>query len=276
MRKLALPVHDDASTYRRVAVRLNYETYENVEPYVLERFADFKEAFREKRVLQEVGHPLDLQLTMLSAFYDVATKEIESYKDALRRHNGFGCPYCGEYCSTPDLDHYLPRSKYGELSLYSHNLIPSCSTCNRKLGTLVGPDLAIYPYGDTFLSEQLFMSRISWVSGVPVFKLLLSDRLDRKAYTRLQAHCTRLEIEKRFIYFAASSVPRYRRMALATKALPSLRRAILAERDTYLPNPGINAWPVILSDLLTSDDAILEWLLQTANNERVNIAVRGT
>ncbi|WP_336637852.1 hypothetical protein [Lysinibacillus fusiformis] len=57
------------------------------------------------------------------------------------------CPYCNrlytltiickkvgtktEYVTRPELDHYLPKSKYPLFGLSFNNLIPSCSICNR-------------------------------------------------------------------------------------------------------------------------------------------------
>src|SRR3546814_13583997 len=46
------------------------------------------------------------------------------------------CPYCG-FGEPRDLDHYLPRSGYGELAIYPNNLVPSCSPCNNAKRTVV-------------------------------------------------------------------------------------------------------------------------------------------
>jgi 5-methylcytosine-specific restriction endonuclease McrA len=51
------------------------------------------------------------------------------------------CPYCG-FGELKDLDHYLPRSIFGELAIYPNNLIPSCGPCNnakRKIVPGQGP-----------------------------------------------------------------------------------------------------------------------------------------
>ena len=49
------------------------------------------------------------------------------------------CPYCG-FGEPRDLDHYLPRGSFGELAIYSKNLIPSCSPCNNAKRTVVPGD----------------------------------------------------------------------------------------------------------------------------------------
>src|SRR5215210_611572 len=51
------------------------------------------------------------------------------------------CPYCG-FGEPTELDHYLPKSTYGELAIYPRNLVPSCGPCNNAKRTIVpgGPD----------------------------------------------------------------------------------------------------------------------------------------
>lgn len=42
------------------------------------------------------------------------------------------CPYCGEQITVVEIDHFLPKSKYPLLSIYSNNLVPSCVECNKE------------------------------------------------------------------------------------------------------------------------------------------------
>lgn len=42
------------------------------------------------------------------------------------------CPYCGECITVVEIDHFLPKSKYPLLSIYSSNLVPSCVECNKE------------------------------------------------------------------------------------------------------------------------------------------------
>lgn len=45
---------------------------------------------------------------------------------------GKPCPYCGERITVVEIDHFLPKSKYPLLSIYSSNLVPSCVECNKE------------------------------------------------------------------------------------------------------------------------------------------------
>jgi hypothetical protein len=73
------------------------------------------------------------------------------------------CPVCGSQ-SAATLDHYLPRSKYPEFSVYSWNLIPACFDCNtHRNDTYVGigiHDRLIHPYYDNFVSRRLLSIKI--------------------------------------------------------------------------------------------------------------------
>ena len=44
------------------------------------------------------------------------------------------CPYCN-VAIVDTLDHVLPKKVYPEFSVLAQNLVPSCSTCNRKKGS---------------------------------------------------------------------------------------------------------------------------------------------
>ena len=66
---------------------------------------------------------------------------IQGYK-TLEMMNVKSCPFCNrqfiitnsEAGVRPDFDHFLPKSKYPVLAVSFYNLIPICSTCNKKKG----------------------------------------------------------------------------------------------------------------------------------------------
>lgn len=74
------------------------------------------------------------------------------------------CPYCnrqyiftiaktgGQSSIRPQIDHFIPKSKYPLLVLSFYNLIPACSECNRIKRE---EELDIYPYTDGFDSLGL-------------------------------------------------------------------------------------------------------------------------
>jgi len=63
-----------------------------------------------------------------------------------------GCPYCGGIGSVKELDHFLPKSKYPQVSLLTSNLVPSCKICNQDLKkskfAKAYEEQIIHPYND--------------------------------------------------------------------------------------------------------------------------------
>ncbi|UDW03778.1 hypothetical protein FHQ13_027355 (plasmid) [Bacillus cereus] len=87
-----------------------------------------------------------------NAFSDKSKTKYNAYT-LTKKLKIISCPYCnrvytltiicktkndgGEntnYVTRPELDHYLPKSKYPILGLSFNNLIPSCSICNKLKG----------------------------------------------------------------------------------------------------------------------------------------------
>lgn len=93
--------------------------------------------------------------------YDGDKNGVHLDKTAFVRERGLKvCPYCGRVpidmaevdgsVSKPNIDHFLPKSKYPFLAMSYMNLIPACSTCNEAAnkGTL---DPLTYPGYDLLL-----------------------------------------------------------------------------------------------------------------------------
>lgn len=83
------------------------------------------------------------------------------------------CPMCGSETHNT-LEHFLPRRPWAELSFFSLNLLPSCSSCNSKRGNQANapnttPRL-LHPYFDEdLLSKQIHITEISSPFDAPKF-----------------------------------------------------------------------------------------------------------
>ena len=70
------------------------------------------------------------------------------------------CPCCGGIGISAQLDHYLPKQKYPQYSVYPKNLIPCCRDCNegykKAIFATQEKDQLIHPYFDKeiFFNEQ--------------------------------------------------------------------------------------------------------------------------
>ncbi|KAJ84727.1 HNH endonuclease [Enterococcus faecalis] len=70
-------------------------------------------------------------------FYDnkIAKEKIGKIYNALLKNNNAICPVCGAHADT--LDHVLPKTIYTQYCITPINLVPLCSRCNRKKGTII-------------------------------------------------------------------------------------------------------------------------------------------
>jgi len=81
------------------------------------------------------------------------------YNYLLSLSDGGLCPYC-EISEITSLDHVLPKSSFPQYSIFSQNLVPSCTRCNSmgKLDIISSSELdqIIHPYLDNniYFNEQ--------------------------------------------------------------------------------------------------------------------------
>lgn len=138
------------------------------------------------------------------------------------------CPYCG-ISESSTLDHYLPKERYPEFSIFPKNLVPSCGVCNtRKKDRILeaGTDVRMFlhPCFDTIPDAEFLAVR----TRLEVDGLILSYRLTRpvgmavRTFRHLRSHFTELNL-----------ADRYRRMGLVHlgEQYPSLLRAYGGAED---------------------------------------------
>lgn len=70
------------------------------------------------------------------------------------------CPFCGGIGIPTQLDHFLPKSRYGHFSVLPYNLVPICKDCNTEYKKEFSPNIKnkqlIHPYldDDCFFNQQ--------------------------------------------------------------------------------------------------------------------------
>jgi 5-methylcytosine-specific restriction endonuclease McrA len=114
--------------------------------------------------------------------------------DKLRSIAPLGkCPYCG-FGHVSTLDHYLPKSKYPQLSVTPLNLIPACTDCNKgkNAGAATNAEeQSLHPYFDHehFVNEQWLFAELIQSSPVAArFYVSSPDHWDAISKNRVYAH----------------------------------------------------------------------------------------
>jgi hypothetical protein len=97
--------------------------------------AAFTQAIPDVHALQKM-RASQAEIDTLIDSYDNRTAAIKrrlaDMRASLHPEHADLCPYCS-LDSNPDLDHYLPKIRYPEFSLYAYNLIPICTLQSKKI-----------------------------------------------------------------------------------------------------------------------------------------------
>lgn len=111
------------------------------------------------------------------------------------------CPFCG-FGYPANVDHYLPKSKYPQFSVFPSNLVPACRDCN--VGKLAGfaktkAEQGIHPYFDeALINEQWLFAQVlprNFVIDFYVNPPKLWAKDDRR---RIHVHFDSLGLASRF------------------------------------------------------------------------------
>lgn len=107
------------------------------------------------------------------------------------------CPLCGRG-SAVSLDHFLPRSKFPELTVFSLNLVPCCNRCNMLKGDQFRRhDGArfLHAYFDALPDEEILCAHIYTDQSVIVeFDVQTVEYIDAAMLSNVQFHFEQLHL----------------------------------------------------------------------------------
>ena len=157
---------------------------------IKKRFQDFEvNKYKLENLIQQYLKPkkckdIDDLACDLYKLYDSIN---DGFKEEIRKISGDVCPYCG--IDRPShLDHFIPRSKFPEFSIYSSNLIYVCSICNSKYkGDKIlnskGERIFFNPYFDNFIETIQFLKCRIIVNDIyPKFEFYIEDLSKTNSY----------------------------------------------------------------------------------------------
>lgn len=197
-------------------------------PVVLAAYQDYENAVPEVGDL-DTAVLTEIQKEALKHAFTVETLPmIELRGRLLKRVVVARCPFCG-ISETSTLDHYLPKEKYPEYSVFPLNLVPSCGVCNtRKRDRILedGTDVRMFlhPCYDD-IPDEAFVEVSTKMEGdvlVLSYKVVRPPGMSLRTYRHIRSHFTELNL-----------ADRYRLMGLEHLGglYPSLRRAYGAIED---------------------------------------------
>lgn len=147
------------------------------------------------------------------------------------------CPYCGVEYSTFELDHYFPRSKYSIYSVFTPNLVPICSCCNKKklASNLIGETLYFHPYfheiNHRIFEYELLISnnQITFVDN----KIRVSDQVD----VFVKSHIEKLNLLEKWKHHFSNKLEDIN-LYIEELGIKSTKKQLLVEKKIELRKTG--------------------------------------
>lgn len=219
----------------------------------------------------------------LFGLYDKSSLAAEAIKQTARdSSSGNLCPYCAMRLSVKKengnhpLDHFLPRSQYSEYSLFSANLVLSCTDCNGvKLEQVTATGGAhrgfLHPYFDEAGTVSFVVATVHDVDGVPGYSFHVDDNgLTDEQKSVVRSHLGLLDLAGRWARYVASDIlnSSFRQWAAMLRRgidLEGIRDEIRSEAGHFsriCPNLPEG---VALAALAESDE-LVTWLNAAAND----------
>ncbi len=202
----AAEVFDDIATAKRQPRR---QRMIDVRGGVLDAYNEYEDALPEVGDLDAIDITA-VQKEALQHAYTVETAPMTALREALiGRPIVARCPFCG-IGETATLDHYLPKEKYPEFSIFPPNLVPSCGVCNLRKNDLVVDGktevrLFLHPCFDPIPDGQFMRVRTRIRFGIlsVTYQMMRPPGMEQATFQRLSSHFDKLNL-----------ADRYRRMSL--------------------------------------------------------------
>ena len=206
-----------------------------------------------------------LKYNSLFNLYDSDSKDTENLKEEIKEISRTKCPYCG-ISESSHLDHFLPRAKFPEFSIYSPNLIYVCSICN---STYKGDDVVnslgerkfFNPYFDNFIEDIQFVKCRIIVNDIyPKFEFYIEDLSSSNDYEYkvIKNHFEAMGLQTRYFEQIVKEKFRIFKNRYKNKdiTLSKLKENIEYELDGLLEE-NINNWEkAFWESLKESDDCL--------------------
>jgi 5-methylcytosine-specific restriction endonuclease McrA len=171
------------------------------------------------------------------------------------------CPFCGlGHAST--LDHYLPKTKYPQLSVLPLNLVPCCKDCNTGKSTknaLVVEEQCLHPYFDhqSFIADQWLYAKLKQTEPITIdfFVNPPNDWADTSK-ARVQAHFNNFRLNLRYAVEASNELASLRDLFTNYGELlgrNGVKDELTSKAQSYARLHS-NSWQTAMYQALTTSD----------------------
>ncbi|USN55667.1 MAG: HNH endonuclease [Candidatus Peribacteria bacterium] len=108
----------------------NFSILQSLDSKIIHSYTEYYEKKEELLSLNKVESYSEVEQKSLKSCYISDSEKTKKLKCSIKSISHF-CPYCNlEW--TNEIDHYIPKKEYPEYSVLNINLIPICTSCNKK------------------------------------------------------------------------------------------------------------------------------------------------
>ncbi|MEQ9911179.1 HNH endonuclease [Pectobacterium polaris] len=205
---------------------------------------------------------------LLIEYYEKAPKELN--KLLLERRNEHElsfCPYCGNPMTPDTLDHFIPKGKWPEFSIFPNNLVPQCRGCAPVKGenyycTENNLAMFIHPIYFNFLENFRFSINVSLnaethdISVEVKLKRIMETQGDDQR--RVILHAEKLKIKSRIINYCKKDFRQWKRRLANARFDVS---TALQQRLSEVPQPDIGKdWQSAFYYALLQKQEIIDYM----------------
>lgn len=168
------------------------------------------------------------------------------------------CPVCG--CNNVEtVDHYLPKSKFPQYSIFVKNLVPACYLCNfgkNDTSPLTRNEQPIHPYYDShLLSEQWLFADVVRGNPVSIRYFVNAPRFWQKfERERVLFHFNNFDLSRRYSLKAAEELSHLHDVIMTHKKDVNGIKLILGELAELSYGKCKNSWRTALHQAVANSD----------------------
>ncbi|MGQ9444823.1 HNH endonuclease [[Pasteurella] aerogenes] len=160
----------------------------------------------------------DLRNEHMVKLYEYCLRDCRSgdvYDKIINSFQSVRCPFCGGIGRPTQIDHFLPKGRYGHFSVFPENLIPICKDCNTEYKKEFFPTQKdkqlIHPYLDDhaiFEEQWLYAEYIDDDSNIGSVKYYVSppEKWTNERKEKVKFHFETFYLSARFSEVATGSL----------------------------------------------------------------------
>lgn len=238
-------------------------------PFIRRRYQVY-----EQTILRFNKRPTDSNLLkhhdmLVDYFGDGAPSKIKEQLNKRRERRLRHCPYCGKPCKPRILDHFLPKSKWPEFSIFPNNLVNQCESCSSKKGNDYYCDESnvvkfVHPYFFDILTHVRVDFDLKVYNPLQLFdvdikvRITISNKLKSRHRKRVRLHLRELSV--------SSYAEKYARIKYEEKLDEADVQAtdmvyLLTEQQKVLKKLSPNCWDAALYKSMLNNHAIKQYLI---------------